>query len=304
MLIKGVSNLKFCAYVGQESTEDLSAEIEGLETHKLLEQYEMATDKRSGDPSPPMFIQPNKKDKSRIIELLKYRNEKRKIIKMLEKQNINSEANSTVSASVLTQVEDALKKILHQEINSLYREVKNIIFSGNSNQTPVDAGQRNSTRKAPKKHWMAKPFNAEDTELSAITNDQVDEEEDGAFEMEDENPLNTNSTADGIADDRGTIDHNHANDTSMSNEESSFSSSEEAMLNCRGVLVSQPLVPESQCTNNSDPVHNVVSYVVEEDGYYYFIFSSANEKVSFSDETFLQQFKFTANLLVYPAGEK
>ena len=89
-----------------------------------------------------------------------------------------------------------------------------------------------------------------------------------------------NLTTDGIAHDRGTIDHNHVNDSSLSNEdESSFSSSEEAMLHCRGVLLSQPLIPDSQCTNSTDPTRNPIDYIVEDDGYYYFIFSSANEKV-------------------------
>lgn len=286
MLIKGISSLKFCAYVGQESREDVSSEILGLEGHKLIEQYQMATGVEGGTidanfkaPAPPMFSQPNKKDKARIMQLIKARNEKRKIIKLLERENINTNNrnDSSVSTSVLDQVEEALQKILQDEIQSLYQEVKNIIFA--NPQTPAKETNPSVNTKEIKNKWPLKsPEKAGEAKLSAVITEDVDSMEDGAFEMADDVTPSVNLTADGIADDKGRIDHNHANDTSQSNE-SSFSSSEEAMLHCNGVLLSQPLVPENRCNNETDPSHNVIKYTVEEDGYYYFIFSSANEKV-------------------------
>lgn len=57
MLIEGINSLKFCAYVGQASTEDDSSETVGnsyLEGHKLAEQYQMATLR---SPSDPLFMQ-------------------------------------------------------------------------------------------------------------------------------------------------------------------------------------------------------------------------------------------------------
>lgn len=281
MLIKGISSLKFCAYVGQESREDVSREILGLEEHKLMEQYQMATggsktnEENFKNRAPPLFAQPNKKDKARIMQLLKVRNEKRKIIKLLERKNINSnKTDSLVSA----RVEEALQKILQQELQSLYQEVKNIIFSPQINET---APAKPVVGKRPAKNkWPLKKLDHGDAKLSAVLTEEVDSLEDAAYEMDEQAVIanGLNLTADGIADDTGRIDHNHENDTSKS-DESSFSSSEEAMLHCRGVLLSQPLVPENQCSNETDPTRNVIKYVVEEDGYYYFIFSSANEKV-------------------------
>lgn len=290
MLIKGISSLKFCAYVGQESREDISSEILGLEGRKLIEQYAMATNVGSdaggsvngGDdnfraPPPPLFSQPKKKDKARIRQLLKTRNEKRRIIKLLERQNINIDRNDTgMSSSVYSQVEEALQKILQQEIQSLYHEVKNIIFA-----SPSPVGEKNASPKVKKERWPVMKEQHGDAKLSAVITEEADSQEDGAFEMED-SPGQFNLTADGIADDKGQIDHNHANDTSQS-DESSFSSSEEAMLHCQGVLLSQPLLPESRCSNQTEPTKNVIKYTVEEDGYYYFIFSSANEKVKSVD---------------------
>lgn len=284
MLIKGISSLKFCAYVGRESKEDESKEILGLEQHKLAEQYQMETN-NDGDfkaPTPSLFKQPDKKEKARILQLIKSRNEKRRLIKLLEKKNINSNNrnDSSVPSQVVAKVEQALKKIMEQEIQSLYQEIKHIITANESSYAkPVNDSIKQPTAKIVKDRWPMRPMNNEGAKLSAVIDQPVDSEEDGAYEF-DELALNIgdlNTVADGIADDRGTIDHNHNNDTSQSDEESSFSSSEEAMLHCQGVLISQPLVPETQC---DDGGHNTIHYIVDEDAYYYFIYSSANEKVN------------------------
>lgn len=282
MLIKGINSLKFCAYVGRESKEDESNEILGLEKHKLAEQYQMQTDVDSDfkAPAPALFKQPAKKDKARILQLLKSHNEKRRLIKLLERKNINSNRNDTqVPTEVVNQVEKALQKILQQEIESLYQEVKNIIATNSTKpMNKTSTSSNGSKQKMTKNRWPLKPLNNQGAKLSAVINEEVNSEEDGAYELDEDAVLSLNTTADGIADDRGTINHNHLNDTSDSNE-SSFSSSEEAMLHCKGVILSQPLVPENQCSNEVAPRYNNIKYVVEEEGYYYFIFSSANEKV-------------------------
>lgn len=282
MLIEGINSLKFCAYVGQVSTEDDSSETTGnryFEGRKMVEQYEMATLR---SPSDPLFRQHNrKKERARILALLASQNEKRRLIKLLERENINSNGNeSLVSSDVLSLVEKTLQKILHQEIQSLYREVKTILNAkrqpptGNVAETKwsvrdvVDREKNNNKNDK----WPVRPSLA-----NGIVTEEVADDEDGAFETDDDAPK-INVVTDGIADDRGTIDTNHVNDTSDSLE-SSFSSSEEAMLHCRGVLLSQPLIPQRQCSRTTVPTRNTITYEVEESGYYYFIFSSANEKV-------------------------
>lgn len=55
---------------------------------------------------------------------------------------------------------------------------------------------------------------------------------------------------DGIADDRGTINETTLNDKSNSEFWSSFSSSEEALLNCAGLILNLPLTPHRQCQSN------------------------------------------------------
>lgn len=55
---------------------------------------------------------------------------------------------------------------------------------------------------------------------------------------------------DGIADHRGTINETTLNDKSNSEFWSSFSSSEEALLNCAGLILNLPLTPHKQCVAN------------------------------------------------------
>ncbi|GJQ86908.1 hypothetical protein Trydic_g13311, partial [Trypoxylus dichotomus] len=88
----------------------------------------------------------------------------------------------------------------------------------------------------------------------------------------------------GIADDRGTIDENTLNDKSNSEFWSSFSSSEEALLNCAGLILNLPLTPHTKCSNDSTPqqieeayLANTVTYKVPINGYYFFVYNSENE---------------------------
>ncbi|CAH1163985.1 unnamed protein product [Phaedon cochleariae] len=89
---------------------------------------------------------------------------------------------------------------------------------------------------------------------------------------------------DGIADHRGTINETTLNDMSNSEFWSSFSSSEEALLNCAGLILSLPLMPHSQCLQNVSAeesyVDNSITYRVPTNGYYFFVFNSENEVVT------------------------
>ncbi|XP_030765717.1 uncharacterized protein LOC115889776 [Sitophilus oryzae] len=90
---------------------------------------------------------------------------------------------------------------------------------------------------------------------------------------------------DGIADHRDTINETDT-DHDMSNSEfwSSFSSSEEALLNCEGLILNLPLTPHHNCRRDlSDQeaeetyLANSITYRVPVNGYYFFVFNSENE---------------------------
>ncbi|XP_043475237.1 uncharacterized protein LOC122506891 isoform X2 [Leptopilina heterotoma] len=115
--------------------------------------------------------------------------------------------------------------------------------------------------------------------LSSPLQDELsrdDEDEDAAIE---EDLL----TPDGIADDRGTVNETTLNDRSNSEFWSSFSSSEERLLECKGLILNLPLTPHRMCTphheneHNAASIANTVTYRVPANGYYFFVFNSENE---------------------------
>ncbi|PSN39806.1 hypothetical protein C0J52_13621 [Blattella germanica] len=104
-----------------------------------------------------------------------------------------------------------------------------------------------------------------------------DEEQDAALEE--------GFQPDGIADHHETVNETTLNDKSKSEYWSSFSSSEERLLNCEGLILNLPLTPHSQCERSgSDSDYstaghdNSLTYKIPSNGYYFFVFSSENEK--------------------------
>ncbi|XP_063238286.1 uncharacterized protein LOC134539871 [Bacillus rossius redtenbacheri] len=89
-------------------------------------------------------------------------------------------------------------------------------------------------------------------------------------------------TPDGIADHHVTLNETTLNDSSHSEFWSSFSSSEERLLNCSGLIVNLPLSPHPECRKGGPDFQrashpNTVTYRVPVNGYYFFIFNSENE---------------------------
>lgn len=80
----------------------------------------------------------------------------------------------------------------------------------------------------------------------------------------------------GLKYERGTVNQTTANDNSQEEEVSSFSSSEEALASCEGVIINLQLVPYRMCNYQSLDL-NKISYDIPITGTYYFVFSSDNE---------------------------
>ncbi|KPI98599.1 hypothetical protein RR46_04572 [Papilio xuthus] len=105
---------------------------------------------------------------------------------------------------------------------------------------------------------------------------------------EDDEARNTaqEDVDEGLSPDGYAEDHSQVNETTafdMSNSEfwSSFSSSEEALLECEGLLLNLPLTPHPACTSNQHhpdaATPNALTYRVPANGYYFFVFNSENE---------------------------
>ncbi|XP_049881256.1 uncharacterized protein LOC126377520 isoform X2 [Pectinophora gossypiella] len=105
---------------------------------------------------------------------------------------------------------------------------------------------------------------------------------------EDDEPRNYAAEED-LEPDGFAEHHVHLNETTafdMSNSEfwSSFSSSEEALLECEGLILNLPLTPHSSChkeATDGDTIAaaraNALTYRVPANGYYFFVFNSENE---------------------------
>lgn len=111
------------------------------------------------------------------------------------------------------------------------------------------------------------------------------EDELGSAANEDENlAIEEGYEPDGIADHHRVLNQTTLFDRSNSEFWSSFSSSEEALLNCAGLILSLPLSPSGKCQSNStqddfmSASHtNTITYTVPSNGYYFFVFNSENE---------------------------
>lgn len=64
---------------------------------------------------------------------------------------------------------------------------------------------------------------------------------------------------DGIAEDRGTVNETTLNDRSNSEFWSSFSSSEERLLECNGLILNLPLTPHRHCAPKNEHHHAAAS---------------------------------------------
>lgn len=80
----------------------------------------------------------------------------------------------------------------------------------------------------------------------------------------------------GLKFERGKFNQTTANDFSREEHVSSYSSSEEALASCEGVILSLPLVSYRSCSYQTLGI-NKISYDIPITGTYYFVFSSDNE---------------------------
>lgn len=91
-------------------------------------------------------------------------------------------------------------------------------------------------------------------------------------------------TPDEHADHHVVLNQTDLNDRSNSEFWSSFSSSEEALLNCAGLILSLPLASSIKCEKQRSDADfeiasfpNTMTYTVPMNGYYFFVFNSENE---------------------------
>ncbi|KAG7202886.1 hypothetical protein KM043_010034 [Ampulex compressa] len=176
--------------------------------------------------------------------------------------------------------EDVLKKISSlghrgkQILRRLMKEIEDTGAEGEALRRMV-----NETMNDGRLSKAEKQRRRRDLVLSSPLHEELTEEDDEADAGIEEGMLNP----DGIAEDRGTVNETTLNDRSNSEFWSSFSSSEERLLECKGLILNLPLTPHRHCTPKHEKKHsvasfaNTITYRVPINGYYFFVFNSENE---------------------------
>ncbi|XP_043508550.1 uncharacterized protein LOC122527976 [Frieseomelitta varia] len=205
--------------------------------------------------------------------LLNRTSEERTTVKPVGK---NEKAGAT-SAEVFRDVLDKITSLGHRGKKILRRLMNEIEKKGPEGEALRQAV--NKTMNDQKLSDAEKRRRRRDLVLSSPLRKELteeDEDDDAAIEEDMLHP-------DGIAEDRGTVNETTLNDRSNSEFWSSFSSSEERLLDCKGLILNLPLTPHRHCTPKHESEHsaasfaNTVTYRVPMNGYYFFVFNSENE---------------------------
>ncbi|XP_063982988.1 uncharacterized protein LOC135165530 isoform X2 [Diachasmimorpha longicaudata] len=188
--------------------------------------------------------------------------------KFTKKIGKDSETSTETSSEV---VADMLKRIdaLGDRGKNVLEKLSENLKEREKNGRKINSGDGENLGRKKRQVVLSSPALADEL-------NRHDEEEDMAVEKEDLHP-------DGIAEDRGTVNESTLNDRSNSEFWSSFSSSEERLMECKGLILNLPLTPHHRCTPQYEDEHvkasiaNTVTYRVPVNGYYFFVFNSENE---------------------------
>ncbi|XP_065343023.1 uncharacterized protein LOC135941429 isoform X2 [Cloeon dipterum] len=323
IVIKGHKHLRDCAYIGDNSSEELD-EMTTTEDNIVPESHEPTTDRMSTTSTAsrvPEKIEPTHSDGkvARAAAPNPLVKEGRISTDSITSEEALDELVSKVSSlgpsgqralrklalqlhskeqnDGKTQVEDELKdQMLVELIQQLLKNSGSRLTVTTAKDEDGDAIDR-AKRSADNGSDRTKRSVDHKAEALQLLNEVIQEEkvilsrkrriaalqdklhaetdslEDGAFEEGLE--------PDGIADTRGHLAENTTFDRSNDEEWSSFSSSEETLMKCEGLLLYLPLTPRRECSNPAAvttlPVADTYSYTATTSGYYFFVFNSENE---------------------------
>ncbi|XP_025412970.1 uncharacterized protein LOC112685317 isoform X4 [Sipha flava] len=330
IVIKGHKHLKECAYLGDNSSEELDeieSSEEGNDTHIINFMRKLTSGMTVPDMAPdvvylthhPHDIILNRTNLKRSSKTANHHLDYAEDLYQKEmKEKIESEdyvvqtkktkpiiSNGEVISNILQSkelIEESLRKLGNQGEDgaALLRKLKEVLK--NDLNDPVNDTVESTNRlyqiienamadddtswRGPRlRHYRSRfkrsVSNKEDQENLSKELFKHDQHNDAANEETD------TRSADGIAQVRGKVTTNKTQiikDGSHSEFWSSFSSSEEMLLECEGLLLSLPLAPHHKCLPlNKQPDYNVashqntVTYKVPSEGYYFFVFNSENE---------------------------
>ena len=332
MIIKGVRNLRTCAWIGEEdSLEEREQLIENI--HKSLRNDDILRYEQSEQDDPLSSLMNAVLSKAALSKVWPVREESHERIQQIDSlvqtalglsknklEVLNSlyrHSNSRVNASNYVDIVNQTSKnsentytIIDSNAKSPDKDngftnddhanlkmLENLLNLNVSKTSAEDIKNYIITRRIiSRNHWERSGRSLDSDEIEAIQ----DETERRNLGENFTRPLSLELIKqDGMNYKKGTVNQTDNRDLSAEESQSSYSSSEEALASCNGVLATQSLEPDLHCTQNHyHNLFNKISHTIAETDTYYFVFSSDNEIV----DNFLY-FNLTLNRYVYDTGK-
>ncbi|RLU19223.1 hypothetical protein DMN91_007780 [Ooceraea biroi] len=277
-IIHGHKNLHECAFIGDDSSEELEELLEIANEQGFLDMNGSAQAEHPSNIPEKMtragqdvyFHHEGHSLRLNTSTLPGYSHQ-------LGSHELDAQTMRNILSQLLAKTLDTKKKQKenpHHHYEAVFKDITNI------DKPPA----RTPNPKNPESNKMIDRFNqSEETSKTNANTPRKSIKEQEEFETKRVSSAEGMLHPDGIAEDRGTVNETTLNDRSNSEFWSSFSSSEERLLECKGLILNLPLTPHHYCIPGMESRHskasfaNAVTYRVPLNGYYFFVFNSENE---------------------------
>nr|XP_045613114.1 uncharacterized protein LOC123767468 isoform X1 [Procambarus clarkii] len=311
MILRGVENLRRCAWIGEEdSAEEVmiqdvedhagdsetqhGAHVDGQNRQDQQPDLTEAQDELppEGDDTEDTGLQTIETD---ILNFKDHSEERRQDLHELLRQAVKMSKSKKEILRILHTVGRGRSQKLPERIRHMMGLNSDEVLPPSSAETPQGTAAGGSQNKTGEAKTLLK---------RSVRELKPTEDYDGAFEIFDDveedstitkhgrNKFNSKSKnpydsvekmvggqiffPEGLKFERGKFNQTTYMDGSNEEEVSSFSSSEEALASCEGVIMALPLVAYRSCSYRWTETNKVV-YDIPITGTYYFVFSSDNE---------------------------
>ena len=288
----GLKDARRCSYLGElDSNEEESDEI----SNEFEFEHAMQAIPHSFSTSTPNKISQNPKIISGIME------QNRNVDKY--RQELKDETNKDVDNffNAFNGMNADSRHIILQKLGISWNQIKSLKAENENSKSIFDAEKllnftafQSSTKSRPtdlEQVSMSKAFGKESETLQMSNNEPnqdnggeiFDEETNDGDILNDIYANDDSSNPSDIYDimERGNFNQNNKRDGSKEKnpeEKSSWSSSEEALMKCEGLIAFQQLNGSKSCTANDSMFSEIIyEQTIEESGFYYFIFANENE---------------------------
>lgn len=311
MILRGVDNLRRCAWIGEEDSLEEEEEeriaskdrkrvtltTEIVKSNPILRNLEAeAEEERDWEPLWTDLDKSNLRldSTSPVPTYEDESEERRQNLQQLLKKAVKMSKNKKEILKILHSVGRRNKKPLPKRIKQIMgvSSDENNASSrrATARKTNIQNNNNNNTNSSIEKSTLKLK--------RSISQDNEEEEEDndGAFEEFDEEEISHPATdqnskeidsaeglirghiffPEGLKFERGKFNQTNEGDKSDEENYSSYSSSEEALASCEGVILTLPLVAYRSCSYRWMEI-NKITYDIPVTGTYYFVYSSDNE---------------------------